>query len=176
MNIYITGGSGFIGHQLTNKLKSYGISVTNIPRTQLQDLNSFRFKNNSCLVHLAAHVHNISVKDTAEDDRLHFSVNRDLTHSLAKKFFTEVPHGKLIFSSTVHTHGISTKGVFTTEDKPIPESTYGQSKLEAEQLLKSSNNYTVETIAYDSGFNSVSAFYTAFKNINNVTPAVFKKM
>ncbi len=47
---------------------------------------------------------------------------------------------------------------------------------EAEQLLKSSNNYTVESIAYDSGFNSVSAFYTAFKNINKITPAAFKKM
>ena len=46
---------------------------------------------------------------------------------------------------------------------------------EAEQLLKSSNNYTVETIAYDSGFNSVSAFYTAFKTINKMTPAAFKK-
>ena len=47
---------------------------------------------------------------------------------------------------------------------------------EAEQLLKSSNNYTVETIAYDSGFNSVSAFYTAFKSINKITPAAFKKL
>lgn len=47
---------------------------------------------------------------------------------------------------------------------------------EAEQLLKSSHNYTVEAIAYDSGFNSISAFYTAFKNVNKVTPAAFKKM
>lgn len=47
---------------------------------------------------------------------------------------------------------------------------------EAELLLKSSSNYTVETIAYDSGFNSVSAFYTAFKNINKITPAAFKKL
>jgi len=46
---------------------------------------------------------------------------------------------------------------------------------EAELLLKSSKNYTIEAIAYDSGFNSVSAFYTAFKNINKITPAAFKK-
>ena len=46
---------------------------------------------------------------------------------------------------------------------------------EAVKLLSSSSKLTVEAIAYDSGFNSVSAFYTAFKNKKGMTPAAFKK-
>ncbi len=46
---------------------------------------------------------------------------------------------------------------------------------EAVKLLSSSNKLTVEAIAYDSGFNSVSAFYAAFKNKKGMTPAAYKK-
>ncbi|MBT1698326.1 AraC family transcriptional regulator [Fulvivirgaceae bacterium PWU4] len=46
----------------------------------------------------------------------------------------------------------------------------------AEQLLLSPQhkNYTVEAIAFESGFNTPSAFYAAFKKIHKTTPARFK--
>lgn len=46
----------------------------------------------------------------------------------------------------------------------------------AEQLLLGDGNktLTIEAIAYESGFNTLSAFYTAFKKINKITPAQFR--
>jgi AraC-like DNA-binding protein len=47
----------------------------------------------------------------------------------------------------------------------------------AEQLLLSPNSkmYTIEGIAFESGFNSLSAFYGAFKKIHKTTPAQFRE-
>lgn len=39
---------------------------------------------------------------------------------------------------------------------------------------KAYENFSLEGIAYESGYNSISAFYRAFKNIKGVTPSKFK--
>jgi AraC-like DNA-binding protein len=46
----------------------------------------------------------------------------------------------------------------------------------SEELLLTDGNksLTIEAIAYESGFNTLSAFYTAFKKINKKTPAQFR--
>jgi AraC-like DNA-binding protein len=46
----------------------------------------------------------------------------------------------------------------------------------AEQLLLSpdSKSYTIEAIAFESGFSTLSAFYVAFKKIHKTTPAQFR--
>ena len=41
---------------------------------------------------------------------------------------------------------------------------------------KTYDNLSVEGIAYESGYNSISAFYRAFKKIKGMTPANFKKV
>ncbi|MBO6524013.1 MAG: helix-turn-helix transcriptional regulator [Balneolaceae bacterium] len=47
----------------------------------------------------------------------------------------------------------------------------------AEQLLsdRNKNHYTIEAIAYESGFNTLSAFYSGFKKVNLKTPLQFRK-
>jgi len=45
----------------------------------------------------------------------------------------------------------------------------------AKKLLESHNNYTIENLGYDSGFNSKSAFFTAFKKTTGLTPAEYQK-
>lgn len=48
---------------------------------------------------------------------------------------------------------------------------------EAKKLLKlpDSNKYTIASIAFDSGFNSLSSFNSAFKKIEGSTPSQFRK-
>ena len=46
---------------------------------------------------------------------------------------------------------------------------------EAQKLIKSRNDLTFEGIGYESGFNSKSSFFSAFKKIANCTPLQFKK-
>lgn len=45
----------------------------------------------------------------------------------------------------------------------------------AKQLLETEKNYTIESLGYDSGFTSKSAFFTAFKKVTGLTPAAYQK-
>jgi len=61
--------------------------------------------------------------------------------------------------------------------KTFPELLLYYRIQKAEELLVSSlsKSYTVEGIAYESGFSTLSAFYTAFKKETGMTPTQFKK-
>jgi AraC-like DNA-binding protein len=45
----------------------------------------------------------------------------------------------------------------------------------AKKLLQTEKNYTIESLGYDSGFNSKSTFFTTFKKITGLTPAEYQK-
>ncbi|TBW26561.1 AraC family transcriptional regulator [Gramella sp. KN1008] len=45
---------------------------------------------------------------------------------------------------------------------------------EAKRLLHSKHNYTIEAIGYESGFNTKSTFFSAFKKITGLTPSGYK--
>lgn len=45
----------------------------------------------------------------------------------------------------------------------------------AKKLLETEKNYTIESLGYDSGFNSKSTFFTAFKKSTGLTPAEYQK-
>ncbi|MNK18730.1 Arabinose operon regulatory protein [compost metagenome] len=45
----------------------------------------------------------------------------------------------------------------------------------AKRLLETEKNYTIESLGYDSGFNSKSTFFTAFKKATGLTPAEYQK-
>lgn len=62
-------------------------------------------------------------------------------------------------------------------NKTFPELLLWYRIKKAEELLLSSLNktYTVEGIAYESGFSTLSAFYTAFKKETGMTPTQFRK-
>ena len=47
-------------------------------------------------------------------------------------------------------------------------------KSETLLIAEGSKTLTIEAIAYESGFNTLSAFYSAFKKINKITPAQFR--
>ncbi len=45
----------------------------------------------------------------------------------------------------------------------------------AKELIQTENNYTIEGLGYDSGFNSKSTFFTTFKKLTGKTPAEYQK-
>ena len=47
--------------------------------------------------------------------------------------------------------------------------------IEAKKLLGSKKQYTIESIGYESGFNSKSTFFTTFKKITGLTPSLYRK-
>ena len=87
------------------------------------------------VIHTAARVH--IMQDKAADPLTEFrKTNVNATLALAKQ---SVSAGvkRFVFISSIKVNGESTNNrqAFRETDKPAPEDTYGQSKLEAEQLL-----------------------------------------
>ncbi|MGD1842461.1 MAG: helix-turn-helix domain-containing protein [Thermonemataceae bacterium] len=69
------------------------------------------------------------------------------------------------------------KSINTFFQKSFPELLNHYRIKEATRLLQEEQfkHYSIEAVAYECGFNALSAFYTAFKKIHHITPAVFKK-
>lgn len=69
------------------------------------------------------------------------------------------------------------RAVNTNFGKSFPEFLYTRRVKAAEDMLAKPKfqHLSIEAIAYDCGFNSLSSFYTAFKKINGVTPAEYRK-
>lgn len=69
------------------------------------------------------------------------------------------------------------QAINTYFEKSFPEMLNALRIQKAEQLLMdaSKSHFTVEAIAYESGFSTLSAFYTTFKKANKKTPTEFRK-
>lgn len=72
-------------------------------------------------------------KETEENAPLYYRVNRDLAAELAKKA-KDAGIGQFVFLSSMSIYGMD-QGVITPDTVPAPNSNYGKSKLEAEELL-----------------------------------------
>jgi AraC-like DNA-binding protein len=61
-------------------------------------------------------------------------------------------------------------------EKTFPEFVNGYRLREAEQMLHADKfkHYSIEAIAFESGFNTPSAFYAYFKKLNNCTPSEYR--
>lgn len=153
MNVLVTGGSGFLGSVLVQKLVKAGHDVTSmdtrLPVTKETNFVYMRgdIKNErqcrmaaegqDAIVNLAAIVGD---KACLEDPQNAFDTNVKGTENLLK--FSE---GKKFFiTSTCSVYGIKQGIICTEEEEPAPISNYGQTKVEAEKLvMKKKKDYKI---------------------------------
>lgn len=129
--ILITGANSYIG-------SSFDKWINKTPDEYLVDtLNMIdgSWKNESfsgydAIYHVAGIAH---IKETKENTDLYYQVNRDLAYETALKAKNEGIK-QFIFLSTMNVYGIET-GVITKETHTNPKTHYGNSKLQAEELI-----------------------------------------
>lgn len=89
--------------------------------------------NSDTIIHLAGRAHHL--KEASDDPlRDYRKANRDLTLNLAR-LALETKVKKFIYTSSVKVIG-DKPGSYNEDDRPMPEDSYGISKIEAEQGLR----------------------------------------
>ena len=146
MRILITGGSGFIGTHLINRLLNDGHEVYNLDkipspalpdhRQKIIDILDIDIKDNifndkDCIIHLAAMV---SVPKSFDDPVNSFGNNTFLTIKIlsAAKLHNIK---KFIFSSSAAVYG-DKEGTVSETDSTEPNSPYGLDKLVSEKYIQ----------------------------------------
>ncbi len=136
MNIYVTGASGFVGRYLIKYLIDSNHTALSLHRNTVTNSIIAIEKGMpvDCVIHLAGRAH--VMHETADDIySAYWKVNVDYTlkvAALAKLWGVK----RFIFLSSVKVNGEETLQRFTEQNTPSPEDSYGQTKLEAEILLK----------------------------------------
>ena len=143
-SILITGKNSYIGTSLENWLMrepdKYKVDTvsTRDDAWKKKDFSQF-----DVVFHVAGIAH---IKETKENQDLYYKVNRDLAYEIAQKAKQDGV-GQFIFLSSMSVYGIE-NGVIDKNTPLKPNSAYGKSKLEAEELIKELQDdmFTVATL------------------------------
>ena len=132
MNIFISGSTGFVGTNLIQYLKE-SINPSIIPITRDMFLKNSYPKLDGIIIHLAGKAHDL--KGTSNNDEYHF-VNVELTKKLFNAFL-ESEADVFIFISSVKASADKVDNILFEDSVPSPKTSYGISKLNAENYLLS---------------------------------------
>ncbi len=189
MRVFITGGAGFIGTHLCQKLaqihdvtiydnfsnsiqenfqsKPQKVSIISGDILDYQKLSS-AMKNHNIVIHLAA---KIDVIDSIINPELTFETNVKGTQNVLDSC---VLNGitKIIATSSAAIYQNVSDGVINEENKIEPLSPYGKSKLEMEKIITNSKiDSTILRLFNVYGSNSTAGVIVNFKeNIQNNKP------
>lgn len=136
--ILITGKDSYIGTNFRKYLEQYPDDYY-VEELDVRDecWKNFDFSSFDVVYHVAGIAH---IKETPENEQLYFSVNRDLAIDVATRAKQQGVH-QFIFMSSMSVYGLTHSKKFITKDTNcIPNTYYGKSKYEAEQLLINLNN------------------------------------
>jgi nucleoside-diphosphate-sugar epimerase len=134
--ILVTGASGFIGKNLIKALLSKSLNILSFSRDfgmdyEKIDSNYLDNEDVEVIIHLAGKAHDLKNISNELD---YFKVNTDLTISIFDAFLKSKAKIFLYFSSVkaVKNHF---DNILTEDIIPSPSTTYGKSKLAAENYL-----------------------------------------
>lgn len=129
-NIIITGVTGFVGSNLFEYFLDENIEIT---ASNLRNLNwkTEVNLNANTIIHLAGKAHDTKNISNPEE---YFDVNTKLTQELFDVFL-ESNCRDFIFFSTVKALTDKAAGIVSEETVAIPQTVYGQSKLQAEEYI-----------------------------------------
>ena len=132
--ILITGSGSFIGISLERYLKDFPYCVDTLDMRG-DDWRSAQFSGYDAVFHVASIVH---LKEKSDMKELYYRVNTDLAIQAAQKA-RKAGVGQFIFMSSASVYGdgapIGKSRRITKKTEPVPNSFYGDSKLQAEQGL-----------------------------------------
>lgn len=140
-HILITGANSYVGTNVERWLNrepdKYHVDTIDMidGSWREKDLSGY-----DVVFHVAGIAH---VKETRKNRELFFKVNRDLAIGVAK-VSKKAGVSQFIFLSSMSVYGLDT-GIITRETVPKPKSSYGKSKLQAEEEIRKleSDNFKI---------------------------------
>jgi UDP-glucose 4-epimerase len=132
---FITGGSGFVGSALSAHLADRGWLVRTDPLRLLTEPAKWQsaLQSVQCLVHLAAHVHQMGANSTEE--AAYTKINLEGSRFVAEQA-ARAGLQRLIFLSSIKVNGEGGEQAYRGTDTPDPRDAYGRSKLAAELAIR----------------------------------------
>lgn len=142
--VLITGKNSYIGTSLEKWLMKEP-NKYNVDTIDMKD-DSWKkkdFKSYDVVFHVAGIAH---IKETNDNKNLYYKVNRDLAYEVALKA-KEDGVKQFLFLSSMSVYGVE-NGIIDKNTPLKPNSAYGKSKLEAEELINTLQNgsFTVATL------------------------------
>lgn len=134
-NILIVGINSYVGNSFEewlSKKSEYNIAKVGAKNREWKEIS---FSKYDIVIHVAAIAH---IKESKKNKHLYFEINRDLAIEVAEKSLREGVK-QFIFLSSMSVYGL-VEGTINKKTKELPNSFYGQSKLEAELKIKKLQN------------------------------------
>ncbi|MEN1968860.1 NAD-dependent epimerase/dehydratase family protein [Lentibacillus sp. N15] len=133
VRILITGKYSYVGTSLEKWLGNF-FGRYSIDTISLRD-GSWKKKDFS-MYNVVFHVAGIAhIKETKKNEKLYYEVNRDLAYDVATKAKSDGVK-QFVFLSSMSVYGMES-GVINKKSTPNPQTNYGKSKLQAEELINS---------------------------------------
>lgn len=134
--VLITGENSYIGTSLENWLMKeptkYSVDTIDIKNRSWKEK---KFNSYDVVFHVAGIAH---IKETNDNQNLYYKVNRDLAYKTALKAKKDGVK-QFIFLSSMSVYGVE-NGIIDENTSLKPNSAYGKSKLEAEDLINKLQN------------------------------------
>ncbi|MFR1707983.1 MAG: NAD-dependent epimerase/dehydratase family protein [Clostridium sp.] len=129
--ILITGANSYIGTNFEKYIKQWSDKYR-VDTVDMLDMNWRKkdFGEYDVILHVAGIAH---IKETKENANLYYKVNRNLAYEVATKSKNEKVK-QFIFLSSMSVYGMET-GIIRKDTIAKPNSNYGKSKLQAEELI-----------------------------------------